>query len=108
MYLSFKTLKFFTQINEKSNIDSFQSQFNEWKKSASKFGMHKSIMRPIFDDDDDDHENKQNDNYAVLKLKYQIKNVNNNTMKEFFIDNAFIKLMKKIFNVISSQTGSTK
>mmetsp|Transcript_14315 Transcript_14315/g.22367 ORF Transcript_14315/g.22367 Transcript_14315/m.22367 type:complete len:750 (+) Transcript_14315:29-2278(+) len=117
-----KHLTSFTQLNPSNThnkaIDTalFESQFSQWKKSASKFGMHKCLIRPFFDDDEDEEEeeedgkNKQKQEKIVpfLKLKYQIKKASGDAFRECFIDNAFVCILKKIFAVISSQTGSTK
>eukprot|EP01084_Bolivina_argentea_P234416 394665_1 len=95
--------------NKSININSFQSQFKQWKTCASKFGMHKSIIKPIFDEENgDDNDNKKEDEIiSYLKLKYRIKKSGSGIFKDNFIDNAFILMLKKIFTVISSQIGST-
>ena len=74
--------------------------------------MNKVIIRPTFDDNDDDEEeseSKEKEKYLpYLKIQYRIKETDGDEFIESFIDNGFITMLKKIFTVISSQTGSTK
>eukprot|EP01083_Nonionella_stella_P139998 428363_1 len=102
-----KHLTSFTQTDGAAlDIALFQSQFKQWKKHASKFGMHKSVIQPRFDEEDEDPENDKKE--SSLKLKYKLKKADGNSFREYFTDYAFVCMLRKVFAVISSQTGSNR
>eukprot|EP01083_Nonionella_stella_P094564 265360_1 len=81
----------------------------QWKKRASKFGMHKTVIQPRFDEEDDGTENDKKESApSFLKLKYKLEKADGNSFKEYFTDYAFVCMLKKVFAVISSQTGSNR